>query len=652
MHQRLIYRLSLLFLVLGSLTQSANAQLFVGCDAVQQIPREECLALVALYNNTNGPRWSINDGWLRLNNPCEWFGVECNSKPWPRNVTEIAFVNNNLRGNLPAEIALLSELSTLIIQTRRFSGDKIPLGGTLPQELGQLTKLKVLILSNNEIRGNLPKQYSTLQNLEVLDLSDNQLDDFIPDSYGDLTSLKKLVLSRNQLRGNIPESLGRLIKLDELDLSSNRLNGVIPDSLGNLIGLRSLNLQKNQLSGLIPSSLEKLTFLIWLSLAENNFSGPLPFNIANFAQDLSFCSFEDNPSSFCIPDRTAFRQISDGSICGVPLESSCSFCNLSAVVDKAACSALESFYFGTSGYDWNNQSEWLVNQDPCKWFGITCNNEQVTQIELPGNNLSGSIPEGLGQLGQLDTLDLSFNQLRGAVPFSIAQIGSNASFCSLAQNDTGLCMPGKSQYSALGLPSICQLPLDESCEPESPLRVRSFDSEVIGNTIRIYWTVDDHSSGLMFEVERKKGDGYVTVATQTIQEPNNNEIIYEFRFANVEDGLYIYRLKQISPDGSTFYSNEIEVFVGASSDLVIESLFPNPSSSSTTLRFTLNVSQRINITLFNALGQPVRTLLFSRLSEGSESIDIHLKDLPVGMYFLNIQGEHFSNITHPLLFVR
>jgi len=40
------------------------------CAGVSEIPTSECQALVALYNNTNGPDWADNTGWLVTNSPC------------------------------------------------------------------------------------------------------------------------------------------------------------------------------------------------------------------------------------------------------------------------------------------------------------------------------------------------------------------------------------------------------------------------------------------------------------------------------------------------------------------------------------------------------------------------------------------------------
>ena len=51
------------------------------------------------------------------------------------------------------------------------------------------------------------------------------------------------------------------------------------------------------------------------------------------------------------------------------------------------------------------------------WEGVTTNGSgSVTALDLPGNNLSGTLPAALGTLTNLTTLDLSGNRLSGTIP--------------------------------------------------------------------------------------------------------------------------------------------------------------------------------------------------------------------------------------------
>ena len=66
------------------------------------------------------------------------------------------------------------------------------------------------------------------------------LDGTIPAELGGLTELSQLSLTNNKLTGGIPAELGNLSKLTKLSLSNNKLSGAIPAELGRL-GLLVLN---------------------------------------------------------------------------------------------------------------------------------------------------------------------------------------------------------------------------------------------------------------------------------------------------------------------------------------------------------------------------------------------------------------------------
>ena len=78
------------------------------------------------------------------------------------------------------------------------------ISGTIPPELGQLTKLSHLNLSSNQLTGPIPPELGQLTNLRVIYLFDNQLTS-IPPELGQLTKLSWLYLDGNQLTRIPPE---------------------------------------------------------------------------------------------------------------------------------------------------------------------------------------------------------------------------------------------------------------------------------------------------------------------------------------------------------------------------------------------------------------------------------------------------------------
>ena len=210
-----------------------------------QVVEEDSLALVALYNSTDGPNWTNHDNWL--SGPVStWYGVTVDGD----RVIRLDLTENNLNGLLPPEI-------------------------------GDLTELQSLALYNNHLTGTIPPEIGGLAQLTTLGLGYNQLEGAIPVEIGNLTELRGLYLDHNRLSGSIPAEIGNLGNLFRLSLAGNQLTGQIPGEMGNLTNLQALHLSHNQLSGEIPDELSRLTNLQDLDLRDNLYADTLKFNFAN-----------------------------------------------------------------------------------------------------------------------------------------------------------------------------------------------------------------------------------------------------------------------------------------------------------------------------------------------------------------------------------
>lgn len=82
--------------------------------------------------------------------------------------------------------------------------------------------------------------------LEELNVSNNMLTGALPSQIGQLTNLRVLNASGNQMTG-VPAEIGKLTKLQVLNLSNNQLTG-LPLELGNLAALQTLDLRGNHIS--------------------------------------------------------------------------------------------------------------------------------------------------------------------------------------------------------------------------------------------------------------------------------------------------------------------------------------------------------------------------------------------------------------------
>ncbi|KAL4272052.1 hypothetical protein GQ457_13G004120 [Hibiscus cannabinus] len=241
-----------------------------------------------------------------------------------RNLKLLNLEANNLTS---PRMSFLSSLTNCRgLETLGFGGNTL-IGGKLPSLIGNLSgSLVVFSAYTCNIRGSIPIEIGNLSRLINIDLSRNKLTGTIPHSIGALEELQSLLLSYNKLEGSIPSELCHLNKLAYLDLTSNKLSGPIPACLGDLFSLRNLVLGSNMFSSSIPSTLTRLGGLLILNLSSNSLRGPLPIDIGKWkvvtSMDLSNNYFSsDIPTGIAdLKDLTQFS-LSNNLISGFIPES-------------------------------------------------------------------------------------------------------------------------------------------------------------------------------------------------------------------------------------------------------------------------------------------------------------------------------------------
>jgi len=230
----------------------------------QAVNVDDSLALVDLYNSTNGPAWTYHANWLTEKPVSTWSGVTITDT----RITSLDLEFNNLTGPIPSSIGNLTKLNYLELQGNGLSG-------SIPSSIGKLVNLVALELQVNQLNGSIPSSIGKLSKLTGLNLAFNQLSGSLPYSFGNLLNLSYAELEYNQI-STLPSSIGKLVNLNYLELVGNKLSGSIPSSIGKMLSLSYLNLSYNHLSGSIPSSFSKLANLGSLDLSNNQLTGEVP----------------------------------------------------------------------------------------------------------------------------------------------------------------------------------------------------------------------------------------------------------------------------------------------------------------------------------------------------------------------------------------
>jgi Leucine-rich repeat (LRR) protein len=263
--------------------------LVISSISVNAVEIQDSLALVALYDSTNGDSWTTNTYWKSDSAVSKWYGVTVTGN----RVTSLSLGNNNLVGAIPPSIGDLDSLTGLLLWDNQLTD-------SIPQEIGNLTSLTFLGLSNNQLTGSIPPEIGSLTNLGEVYLSGNQLTGSIPPEIGNLKNLEKLILHNNQLTDSIPSEIGNLTNLTFLYLYNNHLTGSIPPEIGGLTDLTYLYLYENDLTGSIPSEIGGLTSLLELRLNDNQLTGSIPSEIGGLTSLMHLYLF-DNQLTGSIP---------------------------------------------------------------------------------------------------------------------------------------------------------------------------------------------------------------------------------------------------------------------------------------------------------------------------------------------------------------
>ena len=220
------------------------------------ISDKEKEALLKLYYATNGEKWTHK--WDLSQSVATWYGVKVESGK----VIEVNLSENNLTGDIPAEIADLVNLEVLDLH-------KNHLVGQIPDSIEHLQKLQVLDISYNKISGELPENIGHLEELEILSLFDNEIEGELPSSFYTIKTLKVVLLNGNKLSGRLQASIKNMIDLENLSLFDNKMTGGIPAELETMSHLKEMNLSYNCFSGRVSKQLIALDALNMTMLDEN-----------------------------------------------------------------------------------------------------------------------------------------------------------------------------------------------------------------------------------------------------------------------------------------------------------------------------------------------------------------------------------------------
>ncbi|MBP9122549.1 MAG: T9SS type A sorting domain-containing protein [Ignavibacteriaceae bacterium] len=180
-----------------------------------------------------------------------------------------------------------------------------------------------------------------------------------------------------------------------------------------------------------------------------------------------------------------------------------------------------------------------------------------------------------------------------------------------------------------------------------PVEFVSFSATSQNGKVDLAWQTASETNNKGFEVERSLDNknftvvGYVDGRGTTTQTS-----VYNFSDKFDVNGTVYYRLKQIDFDGTTAFSNTIEVESNLITGFEMFQNYPNPFNPSTTIKFTVAETGMASLKVFNVTGELVANLFNQTVEKGTVyTVNFDASKLNSGVYFAQLsQGSNVKNI--------
>ncbi|KAH9687689.1 Receptor-like protein 1 [Citrus sinensis] len=341
-------------------------------------------------------------------------------------VLNIAY--NDLRGSLPWCLANMTSLRILDVSSNQLTGS------ISSSPLVHLTSIEELYLSNNHFQIPISLEpFFNHSRLKSFYADNNEINAEITQSHS-LTApnfqLSRLSLSSGYGDGFIfPKFLYHQHDLEYVDLSHIKMNGEFPTwLLENNTKLRQLSLVNDSLGGPFQLPIHSHKRLGMLDISNNNFRGHIPVEIGDvlpslFSLNISMNALDGSiPSSFGNMKFLQILDLSNNHLTGeIPEHLVVGCVNLEslALSNNSLEGHMFSRNFNLTNLRWlqleGNHFVGEIPQSLSKCFVLE-------GLFLNNNSLSGKIPRWLGNLTRLQHIMMPKNHLEGPIPVEFCQL--------------------------------------------------------------------------------------------------------------------------------------------------------------------------------------------------------------------------------------
>ncbi len=187
----------------------------------------------------------------------------------------------------------------------------------------------------------------------------------------------------------------------------------------------------------------------------------------------------------------------------------------------------------------------------------------------------------------------------------------------------------------------------------TPVEISVFTLNARIGAVHIQWTSESETANLGYNILRsssKNGD-YVAVNQEIIPGSGDSQHPHSYQFTDesVEPGaVYFYLLEDIDYQGHrTAHGPQSVAVLSAPETFCLEQNYPNPFNGETRIDYQLKQDGVVDLSIYNLLGQKIRTLVAQTMQAGAYSIrwdGRNEQQLPVpsGIYLYILQTDGFK----------
>jgi hypothetical protein len=157
---------------------------------------------------------------------------------------------------------------------------------------------------------------------------------------------------------------------------------------------------------------------------------------------------------------------------------------------------LVALYNSTAGNSWTNRTNWRANTVGT-WFGITEKGGRVTSVNMPNNNINGTVPPTIVNMSALKVLNIASNDVTSIPDFTVLPAlttldvsGNNLDFGSLESNASLIGVNYVNQDSVAD-PLYIEIPVNTNFQLDIPVNGTSNEYQWKLNGVEIPGATSD-----------------------------------------------------------------------------------------------------------------------------------------------------------------